>query len=119
MPAAVFMNMNRVLQRTFAHSTPVIWHRPDGPAEGHQLKAWWDAAGETVDADGFRVVTSKPSVTVFVTDILSIDPARAEFDLAELFDNDGSDSFTVDGIHRRVESCTPDGYGKVIVTLKR
>ncbi|MGO7115574.1 hypothetical protein ACCS79_03580 [Rhizobium johnstonii] len=119
MPAAIFVDMNDLLRDVFAHETPVIWHRAGGPAEGHALKAWFTSVSEEVDADGFRTQTGKPQLTVFVGDILAIDPSRAAFREEEILSNDGTDTFTVDGVRRRVECCKSDGYRKVIVDLTR
>jgi len=118
MVASAFLRMNKALQRVFAHPGGAVWHRAGGPSEGHQLTVWFTTVSEEVDADGFRMTTGLPSATIFVADILAIDPTRAGND-NEIFKNNGTDTLTIDGETYRVESCKSDGYGKSMIVLRK
>lgn len=118
MPANPFIAMNVHLQRAFAHREPLIWRRPGGSPDGDALEGWFSSVSEEVTADGFTVIASKPTATIFIDDVLRIDPSRADRDQNEIFRTNGSDTLTIGGKTYRVESCTADGMNKVELKLK-
>jgi hypothetical protein len=117
MPANPFLAMNRHLQRAFAHHEAIIWLRPGGPAEGHPLTGWFTEVSEEVSAEGFSMMTGKPKATLFVRDIIAIDPDRADLDPNEILRTNGTDRLSIGGQAYRVESCKADGLAKVELTL--
>lgn len=118
MPANPFLRMNRPLQRAFAHHQAIVWLRPGGPAEGHALVGWFNEVSEEVSADGFTVIAGNPKATLFIDDIIAIDPARAELDPNEILRVNGVDRLSIGGKVFCVESCKADGLNKVELSLK-
>ncbi len=118
MPSSAILRMNKALQRTFAHKSKALWTRREFPDESHALTIWFQSTSEEVDADGFVSMTNRPKATVFIGDILAVDPSRVGNE-SETLRNDGLDTLTIDGVSYRIESCTADGLAKVIVTLRK
>jgi len=117
MVSRLFSHSSKAIFRAFRETGGALWLR-EGHMEPDAIDCNFVEKPRVVDVNGFVVMSTNPKATFLVSDIAAIDAARAA-NTDDVFLNGGRDTLTINGRDFAIESCSHDGYGWVIVELRK